>query len=144
MVQALLNLSDNDTLTNFLNPGDKSAETLVLHIGSHSTKLGLASQLHPFLVPTVIAYPAKKPLFQPPAEEETEEHQISPATLQTVIKDLRHKQLHLIDSASRQQIKDGKVQYKQYTEANALVEYQDGQNICYTDLTKNPYSGCCY
>jgi actin-related protein len=46
-------------LISFLNIGEKGADNVVLELGSHSIKLGLASQMQPFMVPTVIAYPTR-------------------------------------------------------------------------------------
>ena len=64
--------------------------------------------------------------------------------LPTVINDLRQKRVHLIDDKSMNQIREGKVGFKIYNESNSLMTYQDGQKICFNDLTKNPYDGDLY
>jgi actin-related protein len=64
--------------------------------------------------------------------------------LPAVIADLRHKKMHLIDEKAVQQVKEGKVGFKTFNAANALNTYQDGHNICYSDLTKNPYDADLY
>jgi hypothetical protein len=57
-------------LINIINPDDVAAEVIVLSIGSHTIKYGLASQLTPFLVPTLIAYSKPKtPLFTSQEED---------------------------------------------------------------------------
>jgi len=60
MAQKLFNTMDEKedlTLTNFLNANEKGGDTMVIQLGSHSIKLGLASQMQPFLIPNIIAYP---------------------------------------------------------------------------------------
>jgi actin-related protein 8 len=42
--------------SSFINPNDKGSDSIVFQIGSHSVKFGFASQLTPFIIPTVIAY----------------------------------------------------------------------------------------
>jgi len=68
MEQKLLghfNLDDkeDENLINFLNLGEKGSDTFVFNFGSHSIKFGLASQVQPFMVPTVVAYPGIRPVF---------------------------------------------------------------------------------
>ena len=54
---------DDENLINFLNLGEKGSDTFVFNFGSHSIKFGLASQVQPFMVPTVVAYPGIKSVF---------------------------------------------------------------------------------
>lgn len=61
-----LDAKEDESLINFLNLGEKGADTFIFQFGSHSTKFGLASQTQPFMVPTVIAYPGAKPIFKAP------------------------------------------------------------------------------
>ncbi len=61
-----------------------------------------------------------------------------------VIQDLRHKKIHLIDDKSAQQVKENKVGFKIFGPTNSVNSYQDGHNICFSDLTKNPYEGDLY
>jgi hypothetical protein len=50
----------------------------------------------------------------------------------------------LIDEKSIQSVKEGKVGFKTFGPENAVHTYQDGHNICFSDLTKNPYEGDLY
>ena len=52
-------MHDAANLLTFLNLPEKGADTMILHLGSHSVKFGLASQSQPFIAPNVIAYPRK-------------------------------------------------------------------------------------
>lgn len=62
MALQYLNLDEqkDSALIQHLNLGDKGADTIIIHPGSHSIKFGLASQSSPFIVPNLIAYPTKK------------------------------------------------------------------------------------
>ena len=53
-------MGQEESIEKILNLGDKGSEVIILHAGSHSLKFGLASQLQPFLIPTVVAH-LKKP-----------------------------------------------------------------------------------
>ena len=58
-------------MINFLNANDKGGDTFVFQFGSHSIKYGLSTQIQPFMVPNVIAYPARAgnktaKIFDPP------------------------------------------------------------------------------
>ena len=56
----LQGLHDPASLLSFLNLSElKGADTLILHIGSHSIKFGVATQPQPFIAPNVIAYPRR-------------------------------------------------------------------------------------
>ena len=57
------------------------------------------------------------------------------------MKDLRHKKAHLIDEESMYQVRQGKVSYKYYSSTNSVNTYNDGQNICFSDLSKNVFEG---
>ena len=51
------NISEEEDLNPFLDQKDiKNNDTIVLQIGSHSIKFGLASQYQPFVIPNVIAH----------------------------------------------------------------------------------------
>lgn len=100
-MQSFLELdeSSDQALINFLNASDKSSETLVLQFGSHSIKFGLASQMQPFMVPTIIAHPTKKQnLFTPKADQDQNvfEYNMS-KVLPDIVNDLRQNKCHLID-----------------------------------------------
>lgn len=47
-------------LINIINPNDPGSEYIILNIGTHTIKYGLASQLSPFVVPNLIAYRSEK------------------------------------------------------------------------------------
>ena len=49
----------------FLSQSDKGSDSIVVQLGSHSIKFGLASQYYPFLIPNVIAHRIKP---NPPKE----------------------------------------------------------------------------
>mmetsp|Transcript_23725 Transcript_23725/g.29480 ORF Transcript_23725/g.29480 Transcript_23725/m.29480 type:complete len:102 (-) Transcript_23725:2077-2382(-) len=68
-----LDAREDESLINFLNLSEKGADTMVLQFGSHSIKFGLASQVQPFLVPTMIAYPGRKKVFEAPTPEQRAE-----------------------------------------------------------------------
>ena len=42
---------------------------MVLHFGSNSIKFGLASQVQPFMVPNIIAYPGNSKVFNVPPQQ---------------------------------------------------------------------------
>lgn len=48
-------MEDQD-IANFLNLNEKGSDTIVFHIGSHSIKFGLSTQLQPFIIPNCIAF----------------------------------------------------------------------------------------
>jgi actin-related protein len=52
-------MHDAASLLTFLNLQERGADTLILQLGSHSIKFGLASQSTPFIAPNVIAHPRK-------------------------------------------------------------------------------------
>lgn len=39
------------------------------------------------------------------------------------------------------QVRQGKVSYKVYGSTNSVNTYNDGQNICFSDLSKNVFEG---
>ena len=46
-------------LIHFLKLDERGSDTLVIHPGSDSVKIGLASQQHPFVFPNVVAHRTK-------------------------------------------------------------------------------------
>ena len=55
-----INLPKEEELNPFLDQKDtKNKDSIVIQIGSHSIKFGLASQYQPFLIPNVIAHKLK-------------------------------------------------------------------------------------
>ena len=68
-----LDAREDESLINFLNIGDKGSDTFVIQFGSHSIKFGLATQVQPFLVPTVVAYPGNNKVFTVPKKRDGED-----------------------------------------------------------------------
>lgn len=147
-------------LISFLNIGEKGADNVVIQFGSHSIKLGLASQMQPFMVPTAIAYPTRVKsdeeskdnytcLFDPDAMEEDleEDDKVqarfdawSQPVLKQVIGDLRERKAYLIDEKAAEAIKKGNLGYKALDDDKKCVQsFADTQKICYSDLSKNPF-----
>ena len=57
-------LYDNSLSNPFLGPNDKGSDSIVVQLGSHSIKFGLASQEKPFVIPNVIAHLITNPPSQ--------------------------------------------------------------------------------
>ena len=57
-------LYDNSLPNPFLGPNDKGSDSIVVQLGSHSIKFGLASQEKPFVIPNVIAHLITNPPSQ--------------------------------------------------------------------------------
>ena len=56
-MSSIQNISEEEDLNPFLDQKDiKNNDTIVIQIGSHSIKFGLASQYQPFVIPNVIAH----------------------------------------------------------------------------------------
>ncbi len=53
-------MEDSNDLYSYMNVGERGSDCVVFHIGSHSTKFGLASQFQPFVIPTCIAHRLKE------------------------------------------------------------------------------------
>ena len=50
------NNENQDNVNPFLSQSDKGSDSIVVQLGSHSIKFGLASQYQPFIIPNVIAH----------------------------------------------------------------------------------------
>lgn len=54
-----LDPEEEKKLLEFLKIEERGSDTIVIQAGSHSIKIGLASQAYPFLIPTVVAHRTK-------------------------------------------------------------------------------------
>lgn len=122
-------MHDAASLLTFLNLQEKGADTLVLHLGSHSIKFGLASQLQPFIVPNVIAHPRKdgKKIFelnQKARDLETLRQEKFDNEIEKALPDIEHqlrkKRFLLIDAKSAKNIRNRQVSFKIFDETNCL------------------------
>ena len=101
---------EDATLTTYLNAGEKGGDVLVIQLGSHSIKLGLASQMQPFLIPNICASPSKNgeqvvcDIEKSRKLEETLQEDFDlelGAIIRDVEKDLRYKKCHMIDDKAK-------------------------------------------
>lgn len=126
---------------------EKGSDCLVIHPGSHTTKIGLASQFRPFLIPTAIGHPTfGTPLISTIPLASTgaivgddplsrllsfsdQKQQVFNSEYSSIIgpieTDLRKKKHLLIDPKSARNIREGKVSYKVWNEANSMAKYEE-------------------
>ena len=111
-------------LINILNPSENAADCIVLNIGSSSIKLGVASQLEPFMVPNAIAY--QKYGTQEEKKLETESDKSNPnveSIINSVESDLRIKQYILGDPKNYKNHIPNLVGFKVFDDSNAIEKH---------------------
>eukprot|EP00347_Sterkiella_histriomuscorum_P001948 403370052 len=135
MALQYLDLNDerDQALISFLNPYDRGSDTIIIHPGSHSIKFGLASQMQPFIIPNVIAYPNKNGKrikdFEGTQQLDADRQQLFDQQIDRVLPEveqsLRKKRFYLIDAKSAKNIRNKQVSFKQYDENNCIIEGQE-------------------
>lgn len=129
-------------LVNIINPSETGSDCIVLNIGSSSIKLGVASQLEPFMVPNIIAYQSKKGKTietQPPPEDKS--NPIVENVINSIESDLRRKQYILGDHKTIKSQMSNLMGFKLFDESNSIEKHfnmdmddDDDQNRFEQDL----------
>ena len=110
-------------LINILNPSEAAADCIVLSIGSSSIKLGVASQLQPFLVPNIIAYQHTKPQTHSDAKEEEKGNESVEKVINNVESDLRRKNYICWDPKSIKSQMWNLMGFKLFDESNCTEQH---------------------
>ena len=110
-------------LINILNPSEAAADWIVLSIGSNSIKLGVASQLQPFLVPNVIAYQNTKTRTPSEVNEEDKSNESVEKVINNVESDLRRKNYICWDPKSIKSQMWNLMGFKQFDESNCTEQH---------------------
>ena len=84
------NNENQDNVNPFLSQSDKGSDSIVVQLGSHSIKFGLASQYQPFIIPNVIAHLIHKEEKKEQEEDamvelEVEDNEISDSFLSSLV-----------------------------------------------------------
>lgn len=124
-------MHDAASLLTFLNLQEKGADTLILHLGSHSIKFGFASQTQPFIAPNVIAHPRKDgrkicEINQKARELENLRQEKFDVEVEKALPEIEHqlrkKRFLLIDAKSAKNIRNRQVSFKIFDETNCLQQ----------------------